>query len=383
MKKISIFMAVCSLFVGLTATTYAAEFIAPSNDDNSKVKTSSTEVHRNLYTAGGSVTISGETKGDLYAAGGTLTIEGPVEQDVVVAGGTVNILGNVGGDVRVFAGTVIISGTVGGDLLGFGGTITTSEKSTIAGDVVVGSGDITIDGPVGGMLMASGGTVSINNKVAGTVKIQCSEQLTFGSKAEVAGAITYYGKKEAIVKDGAKVSSIDYKPYKDGRKDGATRKGMAGLIGFGFAIKLLAWIISGMLLIGLFKTKTQSVVDLINKEPGKNLGIGFLVLIVGPIGGLLVLITLVGYYVALLSFLAYLLFFGLSALLASIFIGAWLVKVLTKRPSLSADWQAVLVGVAIMAILALIPVFGWLIVAVLSIIALGALVRVLRSALMN
>ncbi len=383
MKKISIFMAVCSLFVGLTATTYAAEFIAPSDDDNSKVKTSSTEVHRNLYTAGGSVTISGETKGDLYAAGGTLTIEGPVEQDVVVAGGTVNILGNVGGDVRVFAGTVIISGTVGGDLLGFGGTITTSEKSTIAGDVVVGSGDITIDGPVGGMLMASGGTVTINNKVAGTVKIQCSEQLTFGSKAEVAGAITYYGKKEAIVKDGAKVSSIDYKPYKDGRKDGAARKGMAGLIGFGFAIKLLAWIISGMLLIGLFKTKTQSVVDLINKEPGKNLGIGFLVLIVGPIGGLLVLITLVGYYVALLSFLAYLLFFGLSALLASIFIGAWLVKVLTKRPSLSADWQAVLVGVAIMAILALIPVFGWLIVAVLSIIALGALVRVLRSALMN
>jgi hypothetical protein len=130
-----------SIVIGLLvfATAGAADIIAP-NKDNPNVSIPATETHRNVYTAGSNVTVSGNIAGDLVAAGGMTTIEGSVEQDAMLAGGTLNINGSINGDARLAGGNITVGSPVGGDLVVAGGNVTVTGRSSVGGDLVAGAG---------------------------------------------------------------------------------------------------------------------------------------------------------------------------------------------------------------------------------------------------
>src|SRR3989344_3003471 len=136
MKKILALLTLLGLVV-IIPVAYAAEFMAAGKDGN--ISIGSSETHRNLYIAGGNVSVNSPISGDLFAAGGGVNITGNVEQDLFAAGGNINVAGNVGGDARVAGGSIVLNNPVGGDLLVAGGNVSLSERAIIGGDLVVGT----------------------------------------------------------------------------------------------------------------------------------------------------------------------------------------------------------------------------------------------------
>src|SRR6185503_9390810 len=330
---------------GVALSAQAAEFIAPGkNDSNGLVTIAKNETHRNLYIAGGTVTVNGTTQGDLYAAGGTVTIEGDVEDDVVIGGGNVTINGRVGGDIRMGGGNIIINNQVDGDVLVGGGTVRVSDKASIGGDLIAGAGTLDLAGPVSGSAKIAGGVITIASRIGGGVWIRANEQLVFESGAQV-GDVSLKGPKEAVVKDGAKVGKIDFEQVMH-RDSG--RRGFAGIFTLGFVLQLLTFIAAGLVLIWLFPKRVSALAHGIVARPGISLLTGFLTMIAGPILAGLLLITGIGWMLALMVFLVYILVMIMAAVIAPIFVGSWVVQKLTKKPEMKVDWQAVVIGVIIL-----------------------------------
>lgn len=360
------------MVLALSTPALAAEFLVP--DESGNITISADSAHKNLYTAGGTVLLNNTTSGDAVVAGGNVTIEGNVESDLMVAGGNVYINGTVGGDIRVAGGDVTINNTVGGDVVAVGGTIRLSDRAVVGGDVVIAGGQIEVLGPVAGKLTANGGMITVNNAVVGGVAITASEKLSLGSKANFAGEAKYKSVQEAEIAEGAQVGNLEYEQIAR-RNDDNGGKALASIFTIAFVFKLLAMIVASLVLLKLFPKTSNQLVSHVKDNLWANLGIGFVAFIAMPIAALLLLFTFVGFYAALIVFVLWLLWCMVGALVGMVYVGAWVNMKFIKKDQLHVDWQAIVLGVVIIAILALIPVIGWLITLLIVWLGFGTIIR--------
>jgi cytoskeletal protein CcmA (bactofilin family) len=374
MKKLLFSASLGVLLAAAPLAAQAAEFAA-ADPDSGTLTIRQAETRHNLYAAAGDMTMDGTINGDLYVVAGDLVVGGSVEQDAVLAGGTVYLNGKVGGDARIAAGTVIISAPVAGDVVVFGGTVTLGEKAEIGGDLIVGGGTVTVNGPVAGQTRINGGSVTINSALSGPLIVQADDKLVFGPQARVPSAINYKGERKPVVEEGAQLGAINQEVPPARNFRGA----MSGLLTVAFLIKVLAYIAAGLVLLQFFRRRTALAVDLVYRSPWLNLGMGFIAAVAIPVAVFILALIGIGYYIAILLGLFYLLALALAVLLAAIFLGAVVIKWLTKKPHLELDWQAVAIGVVGFILIALIPFVGWVIDGVLVLMVFGALIRMTRD----
>jgi hypothetical protein len=383
MRKFQIVLLFALILSWCAASTAgAAEIIKPSKQEPN-ITVSSSETHKNLYVAGANVTVNGKTKGDLVAAGGMVSVIGDVEQEVMVAGGTVFLSGKIGSHARVAGGNITISGPIGGDLILGGGNVSVTEKSGIGGDLVAGVGNLTLDAPVKGNIKLAGGNVTINSKVDGSVEVFVGNSrnnrgtLIFGPQAEVLGKIVYKGPNKAIVKEGAKVGKIDYTPLAAGGR--GVGKMLLALLTVGFLVKLIAWIIAGLLLARFKRSWLNKVYENLQAKPFASLGWGLTGLIMIPAVAILLFVTVVGYYLGFILGISFALLLVVANLVAALVLGNLVMTYLTRSKLNGFNWQAVVIGVVLYALLAFIPLFGWLIDFLLFLFALGAVLVTFKS----
>jgi len=332
----------------------------------------SDEGHHNVYTAGGAVTVTSNVTGDLVAAGGNVLVQGDVEEDLMAGGGTVIVNGKVGGDIRIGGGNVTITAAVGGDVLAGGGTITLANSAQVSGDLVLGGGAVLVDAPIAGDVRIGGGSVNINSRIGGDVIIEADQELVFGSKSVITGKIKYRGVKEAVVEEGAQISEIEFS--KLARKGGA--KGAVGGIA-GAVVWTIGMIIAGLLLLKFFRRRVRTVVDRAFDRPWLNLGIGFLFAVALPVAGVILLITIVGVYAALILFAWLGLIYLVVSVIAAMFLGATILRWLKKSEGLR--WTTLVLGAVLLMILKFIPFVGWLACLVIWLIAFGATLRTVKE----
>ena len=368
MRKWSSFLIVFAvLFVA--QPVLAAEFIMPGKTGSTVV---SDEGHHNVYTAGGAVTVTSNVTGDLVAAGGNVLVQGDVEEDLMAGGGTVIVNGKVGGDIRIGGGSVTITAAVGGDVLAGGGTITLANSAQVSGDLVLGGGAVLVDAPIAGDVRIGGGSVNINSRIGGDVIIEADQELVFGSKSVITGKIKYRGVKEAVIEEGAQISEIEFS--KLARKGGA--KGAVGGIA-GAVVWTIGMIIAGLLLLKFFRRRVRTVVDRAFDRPWLNLGIGFLFAVALPVAGVILLITIVGVYAALILFAWLGLIYLVVSVIAAMFLGATILRWLKKSEGLR--WTTLVLGAVLLMILKFIPFVGWLACLVIWLIAFGATLRTVKE----
>lgn len=65
--------------------------------------------------------------------------------DVIAFGGAIDVLGEVSGDVVAIGGAVTIDGTVRGDVVAVGGSVTLGANASVSGDVTVVGGSVNRD----------------------------------------------------------------------------------------------------------------------------------------------------------------------------------------------------------------------------------------------
>ncbi len=368
------------LFVGLNISiATAAEFKVSGERGN--VTIGSEETIKNLYTAGNIISIDGEVQKDLYAAGNIVTVGGNVEDNVLAAGGTVIIKRAVGGNVHAAGGSVVIEGNIAEDLFIGGGNILISKSASIGGDLVVGGGTVDIQGPVTGKVLIGGGEVTLNSKISGLTNIK-AEKITIGESAEIESNLKYTSPKEANIHDNAKImGAVDFDQRAVKGKGAPSFKTVFGVLTGLFLLKTLIFILTGLVLIYFFRTLIKTVVRDGMSNTWSSLGVGFAVLFLTPIAGIILAITMVGLYLAGLLAVAYVLLLMLSSVIASITFGSWLIKTIKKRNTYSVRWQEVVVGVITLNIIAIIPIIGWLVGCAFMLISLGAMSRLIHRSI--
>ena len=91
---------------------------------------------RRISITGGEVVVEGDVvNGPVVSFDGPVVVNGTVTDDVYVGNGRLDIGGEVTGDVLVVHGDVLITGRVGGDVIALDGRITTRDGARVNGDV--------------------------------------------------------------------------------------------------------------------------------------------------------------------------------------------------------------------------------------------------------
>lgn len=377
MKKI--FFAASLFFAALAPAIFvqAADFLPITREEAGNVAVGSESLFHNLYVGGGSVIINSTIFGDLFSAGGSVNIAGSVEKDLVAVGGNISVSGPIGEDARIAGGNVSVNAPIGGDLLLAGGTLSIAENAPVSGDLWVAGGIVNMTNSVAGEARIAGGEIFINGTIEGPLFVK-SEKLTFGPNARVMGPITFEGREDAFVQDGAQIGGINYvewQKWKAGKR--------AALAGFGFIvlIKFLGLLLSAIVLLKLFRKSIRNIAASAYRTFWQNLGIGIAALIAIPIIAIILCATMIGAYLGMLLGLLGMLLAVVAIIIMVVFLGSLIERLFNKNKEMPLSWKTPLIGAIVGTVLAFIPIIGWLALAILFITVFGAIIRDLQSRL--
>ena len=364
-KIISLLLSLFLLFL-FSATSVKAQ---SKNFSLAKDKT----ISENPYFAyGETVDISGVVIGDVYAAGGEITVSGKVDGDLLVAGGNVKVDGEVTQDVRVFGGQVTISGKVGKNITVAGGNIDIAKGASVGGALVVAGGNITLSTPVAGNVEIAGGNVTVSDQVGGRLDVAAGEiRLTSG--AQVAKNFTYWADHEAQIDPSAKIvgktvfnkSPVELSPSKLDTKMITQNIWKAQVSGK--LISSLSLLVIGLILLNLFPGFVGKVAATLEKSPWKSLGKGFLLVFLTPLALVILMLTIIGFPIALILFALYF----VALYLAKVFVFFWAGKKIVSGKT-SDNWAYAL-GVLVFFLVSLIPFAAGFVKLFVLLFGLGAL----------
>ncbi len=326
-----------------------------------------------VYVAGETVTISETVTGDVFAAGASVNITADVAEDLFVAGSAVNVVGNVAGDLRAAGSNLVVSGDVGEELFAAGSLV--QLTSTVGGDAHLAGAAVIFDGTVNGDLTIGSSSAIINGNVSGDVTAY-AEEIKIGTTAKIDGTLTYYAENEMTF-EGASIGRVVYGgPAYEQQDKKETAAWMWGLASGIAAIKLLGILLAG-LLIGLLWPKTAVVVtERASKKFWVSLLIGFATVVLVPIATVLLFVTLIGWPIAVALIAASFLLCMVTIAYTGVVVGAVTLKLFKKQQTVpTPTWYNILLGVAILAILALIPVIGWFVILLIYLAILGSSVK--------
>jgi cytoskeletal protein CcmA (bactofilin family) len=342
------------------------------------------------FMAGGNLRIGEAVTGDLIAAAGTLDLDAAVAGDALLLGGNIRIGAGVGRSLYAAGGRVTLHGPVGHNLRVAGGQVELLREANVAGNVSVAGGQVTLRGTVQGDVRVGGGTVLIDGPVQGSVWVSAG-QLRLGPNARLAGVLHWRSNKDLERDPAAQISGeLDRMPWPAGSRNAkrqdddamSMRDGHHGMDGYGYrgwrSHSMITggwwWNLGLMLLaaaaVAAMPQTMQGVSTTLRTRWPASLLAGLVVIACVPVAALLLLITIIGAPLALVLLLLYppLLIVGYVSFGAAA--GQWALSGWRSERATQTSWRvaAAMLAVLLLALLASVPVLGWLVawVAVLS-----------------
>lgn len=362
----ALFTLVITVSLFFPKITYAAD-VRTGND---VIITQNQTNLKDLYLFGRTIDLSAPVTNDVTAAGGNVNISGSTSNNLTVAGGTVILSGNIGNTARVAGGNVTIDGPVANDLVVAGGTVTINKHASVGQDLLVAGGQVTVEGPVKGKILMSGGDITLNSAVGGNVTAGHIGTFTLGPEAKINGSLTYTSSQPLTKQQGSVVKGpITYrhveKPQPQKQQSAQT------WLSFGI-YQLLVEVVLSVLIIYIFRNGIFVTLMQIKRSPWKNLGIGFVYILLAPVVSFILLVL---WPLGIASFLMYLLILLINIFVRDIFAGWLIVKWWDRRNKKDyvLDWKAGVIGPIAFFIINLLPILGWLISSILYLIGIGAL----------
>lgn len=304
----------------------------------------------NLYVAAGHASIAGTVVGDLYVSAGSAVVAGRVLDDLVVLGGNVTLTGEVAGDVRVFGGNVTVAGPVHGDLFVMGGTL--AVDSLVVGDVDF----------IGGAL-----NLGDETRIGGDLSYRTDRPAVLGEQAVVMGKIIHdenLARQLGVWRDFNRTSVL---------------AGLTALLGAWLFLKLLMLLFAGLVVYWLMRDPAEKIIRRSLERPGRSLLLGFVTAISAPVLGLILALTIIGLPLVALLAVVYLTIMIWAKITSGILVGWWLDQVILKPKRARFTWVTVAAGVAILFVVSRLPIIGWLICGVVTLIIFGTVIDLLVS----
>ena len=327
------------------------------------------EIHTDLFVAGDRVLIDGTVDGDLVVWAHEVEVNGHVKGDIIAFTQELRMNGTVDGNVRAFAQAAVLTGPVGKNLMGFVQAVEVDEKSSVGGSATLFSQDAQLNGPVKGELLAMTGRLEIDGQIGGNARIR-GDELTIGSTAQIAGQTRYAGPKQPVVQAGAKLASpIEVATTKPTPRYSSWRYYWHQTLRWGAAF--LLGMVFFLLAPGPFLDAANSV-----NRVGLSIGLGLLFFVGIPVAVVIACVTIVGLGLGVTTFLIYL----VALYLSQIFVGAWLgEKLLGTGIGVGPVIGRLALGLAILRVIRLVPILGFISIWVVMWWGLGAYLLTLHK----
>ena len=331
-KRIGLFF-IMILLAFMTLPVHAITENGFYADDNVDLKK---EIGATTFAAGNMINVSSKIDGMAFIAGNSVTVSS-TQDHLFVAGNTITLNGAYAKDIFIAGSSIVVS-------------------DTTVRDLFAAAGQVTVNSDVDRNAYLGGDKITINSVIHGNLKVACDE-LVFGEDAKVMGNLEYPDHIEDIP-EGVVLGEV--KPYKsdEGVSVEVQPKGfLAATAIMRFIRKLSSILLVGLLFILLFK---KFFTNLEKEEQStanffKKLGIGFGVLCLLPFAAILVMITIIGLPIGVISLLVYGILIYLSAIPTSYYLGKWIFK--DKLPN---EYLLYMVSIIILYVVNKLPLIGGL-----------------------
>lgn len=295
---------------------------AQTNDQPKNIELKNGEIiNDNFFRTGDQIKIEGEVNGDAILIGNDITVSGHVAGDVIAAGLAININGQVDGNVRVVGQDVTISGQIGKNASLAGTTITLTNKAAVALTLSFMADSIDIENFTGGNVYGYANSAELNGPVGNnaTFILWKQGQLTLGSKADIKGNLEYHGEKNAQINDNSVIKGVTTKKSPPASVV-KYQKFLSYTWIYSKLLSLFGLLLIGTIIISLFSGFAKKITSTMLAKPAQTMSWGLLYLIGIPIASLVVLATIIGLP---LSIITMILFF-IIIYLTHIFVGTML-----------------------------------------------------------
>jgi hypothetical protein len=331
-------------------------------------------IEHGFWKTGNMIDISGTVEKDVYVAGNVVTIDGHVKGDVIGFANTVRISGIVDGNVRMAAQTIDINGTVGKSVTVAGQTVTMGPNATVGGEFHAAASLIDLNGIINGNTSVASARTTISKEINGFVWV--NGDLAIRDAAKISGDVTYTSANQATIAASAVVGGkVTQQQPKDGMAE-RPRVNVAGAI-WGWLVAFGAAQAVGWILVLCAPKLFVAAQEQVQKKFWWMLGLGFMLLVVVPIASIIVMVTIVGFPLGLITLLLY----GILLYLAQIFVAVGL----GGKLSTWFKWEhtplgvQMLTGMVVISLLRVIPVVGGLVSLVVVCVGLAAAVVAMRN----
>ena len=368
-------LAVILVLALLTLFTATGAFAFDARSGDTVIVPSGEVVDDDLYIAAGTIIIDGTINGDVWAAARSITVNGTVSGSVHAAGETVNVNGDVGQSVRAGGNNLRISGNVNRDIIVGANEVEIDGPIGVGGDLIFGANNVSVNTLIQGDIKGGGAGVTIRNGVEGNVELWI-DSLTILPSANIQGDLTYNSENAADIQSGAQIlGSITHNLVtKEERFSMSDRFFTPGFGIVGYVVGFLMAFVAGVVLIFLAPSRLTSVVESIRTKPGASVGWGAIALIATPIAAVIVLITVVGIPVSLITLALLGIAIYLSQIPVGLLIGKWIIGYFSKVEGEAIMVGALALGLVILRLLGIIPFAGFFISLATILFGLGAIV---------
>lgn len=380
-------------------------------------------VDDDLFIGGNTVVVDGTVNGDLFIGGTNIEVNGTVNGSLFIGGQTVTINGQVTGSV--YGGGMSLAlgpqANIGRNALFGGFSLETESGSVVNRDLLMGGYQALLDGEIGRDVKFGGSALELNGKVGGDVVAEVDPPgsdfdptpfmftpgmpaavapgLRVSEEAAIGGQLTYTSSVEqATAIQSAPEGGVAYQTPQPGR----TPEPQPGV---GFTFNIFSWIFDrirdfatlmllGALVVWKLPSPLASATEQARAKLLPSAGWGLVVVIMGYVGALIVgviilvvgilfgIITLgglsqtifgVGFSTLSLAFTVFTLLVSYgSKLVVAYLAGKLIVKALAPQAA-DNKWWPLVVGVSLYVLFRSIPLLGWLIGVVVTLVGLGAM----------
>lgn len=306
-------------------------------------------VSHQLMAAGEWIEIAGFTENDLFAAGSSITLRGMVGDDAFLAGETIHMSGIVNDMLLSASESLFMDGTVRGDMFAAGEELRLSENTVIDGKLFLAGNDIKISGAtVNGRARIAANSVRLDGEFNDQVVIY-SNDVVFGPDYRSPGDTKIVSNEELYRENLGHIPErliLDIK-----------QPSLLPIVLFQ-AWFYLSMLLTGVVMIYLFKPVTGDLHRFATERFWKNTGIGFLLVILTPLLVVLLMFPVITIPLALLICTLFTISLYLSYLAVAMMLGLQFIQWFSKETTGMTYYWSLALGLILIAIINNLPFIG-------------------------
>lgn len=325
------------------------------------------------YLAGRIVRVTAPIQGDLVVAGQELVMDAPIGGDLIAAGESLNLRNSVSDDVRAAGRTLTLDAQIMGHAVAAGAEVILTSDASVGDWAWFVGRSVTVEGQVGEELRVAGQSVMVSGEIGGDA-VLAAEEIQIEPGAIIRGDLIWDSETEPEISADATVEGEIIREDLTGAFEEIGRSGESG--GPASTVLLgIALIAASYLAFLAFPGFSGSVAGRIRSMPVRSLGLGIGVIVGIPLVIVLLFVTRIGWIVAIGTLFGYLLLLLCAMVFGVVSVGKLGLE-LTKKDEAGGrpvHLLAIGLGVALILLLAQIPVLGTIVLLMVLFSGLGAI----------